>query len=124
MNTRRATARSPLWSSAITSFTPRRPRSASERRKSVQNVSASLGPVATPRTSRLPSSLTATATILLVGATAVIRSARKAHALHGWLARLLERKKPKVAAVALANKIARIAWAVLSRNTTYQANPA
>jgi transposase len=37
---------------------------------------------------------------------------------------LLERKKPKVAAVALANKIARIAWAVLSRNTTYQANPA
>ena len=30
----------------------------------------------------------------------------------------------EVAAVALANKIARIAWAVLSRNTTYQAIPA
>ena len=62
--------------------------------------------------------------LLVVGATAVIRSSRKAHTLHGWLARLLERKKPKVAAVALANKIARIAWAVLSQNTTYQANPA
>lgn len=62
--------------------------------------------------------------LLVVGATAVIRSSRKTHALHGWLARLLERKKPKVAAVALANKIARIVWAVLSRSTTYQANPA
>jgi transposase len=62
--------------------------------------------------------------LLVVGATAVIRSSRKASALHGWLARLLERKKPKVAAVALANKIARIAWAVLARDTTYRAKPA
>ncbi len=45
----------------MTSFTPRSPRSAGDRRKSVQNVSASEGPVATPRTSRLPSSFTATA---------------------------------------------------------------
>lgn len=62
--------------------------------------------------------------LLVVGATAVIRSSRKANARHGWLARLLERTRPKVAAVALANTIARIVWAVLSRNTTYQATPA
>src|SRR3954452_9976219 len=38
----------------MTSLTPRRPRSASERRKLFQNASASEGPVATPSTSRRP----------------------------------------------------------------------
>jgi transposase len=32
---------------------------------------------------------------------------------------LLERKKPKAAAVALANKTARIAWVLMARNETY-----
>jgi len=34
---------------------------------------------------------------------------------------LLERKRPKVVAVALANKAARIAWALLLRNEVYDA---
>ena len=41
----------PLWSSAITSFTPRRPQ---RRRNSVQKVSASDTPTAMPRISRRP----------------------------------------------------------------------
>src|SRR5215213_11248622 len=47
----------------MTSLTPRRPRSASERRNPVQKTSASEAPVATPRTSRRPSVLTPTATM-------------------------------------------------------------
>jgi len=42
---------------------PRRPRRASERRNSVQKVSASEAPIAMPSTSRRPSLLTATATM-------------------------------------------------------------
>jgi transposase len=58
---------------------------------------------------------------LVVGATAVIRALRKKPTSGGWLARLLERKRPKVAAVALANKMARIAWAVLAREQNFRA---
>src|SRR3984893_7318879 len=54
-------ALSPSWASEITSLTPRRPRRASERRNSVQKVSASEAPIAMPSTSRRPSLLTATA---------------------------------------------------------------
>jgi len=36
-----------------------------------------------------------------------------------WLARLLERKAPKLAAVALANKMARIAWKLMATGGTY-----
>jgi hypothetical protein len=54
---------SPTCASEITSFTPLKPRRASERRKSVQNVSASEAPIVMPSTSRLPSPFTATATM-------------------------------------------------------------
>jgi hypothetical protein len=37
------------------------------------------------------------------------------------LAQLLARKPAKVAAVALANKMARIAWALLTKKQTYRA---
>lgn len=59
--------------------------------------------------------------LLVVGATAVIRALRKNSHPDGWLARLLERKRPKVAAVALANKMARITWAVMAREQNFRA---
>src|SRR5215831_16246683 len=59
--------------------------------------------------------------LLVAGAMAVIRYAQK----HGterrpWLARLLERRHTKVAAVALANKMARMAWAIMVRSERYE----
>jgi transposase len=57
---------------------------------------------------------------LVAGATAVIQQAR-----HGrgnpspWLIALLKRKPPKLAAVALANKIARIAWKLMATGESY-----
>jgi transposase len=58
--------------------------------------------------------------VLVAGATAVIQQAR-----HGrghpapWLIALLKRKPPKLAAVALANKIARIAWKLMATGESY-----
>ncbi len=48
-------ALSPECESEMTSLTPRKPRRVSEHKESVQNGSASLGPTATPKTSRSPS---------------------------------------------------------------------
>lgn len=62
--------------------------------------------------------------LLVVGATAVMRMARKDAARQPWLAQLLERKPAKIATVALANKTVRIAWAVMSRNEVYAASAA
>jgi transposase len=56
--------------------------------------------------------------LLVVGATAVLRMARQRGG-GAWIMGLLERKKPKVAAVALANKTARIAWVLMSRKENY-----
>jgi transposase len=52
--------------------------------------------------------------LLVVGATAVIRMARQRGGTPRLMC-LLERKAPKAAAVALANKMARIAWALMAR---------
>jgi transposase len=59
--------------------------------------------------------------LLIVGAIAVLRHARAHPDKHPWLIQLLARRPAKVAAVALANKMARIAWAVLARGDTYRA---
>jgi len=59
--------------------------------------------------------------LLVIGATAVIRQARTHPDVHPWLIQLLARRPAKVVAVALANKTARIAWAVLARGGTYRA---
>jgi transposase len=59
--------------------------------------------------------------LLVTGATAVIRTARQANPGKVWAARLLERKPARLVSVALANKTARIAWAVLAREQAYRA---
>ncbi len=60
--------------------------------------------------------------LLVVGALSVIRRAKQlGYTRHPWLVRLMERRSTKVAAIALANKIARIAWAMMARNESYRA---
>jgi len=60
-------------------------------------------------------------TLLIVGATAVLRHAR--HKMYGplieWVRKLLLTKSACLTTVALANKMARIAWAVMTRQTVY-----
>jgi transposase len=61
-------------------------------------------------------------TLLIVGATALLRGSYRKKAAGGtWFIELLKRKPARVAAVALANKMARIAWAVLTRGEVYRA---
>jgi len=57
---------------------------------------------------------------LFIGATAVIRS-KRAQVIGSWLARLIERRPAKVVAIAVANKSARIIWAMLRRGEAYRA---
>ena len=57
--------------------------------------------------------------VLVVGATAVIQHAQRSGKASPWLAELLRRKSPKLAAVALANKTARIAWKMMVTGETY-----
>jgi transposase len=49
----------------------------------------------------------------------VIRHAQHSGKASPWLAGLLTRKSPKLAAVALANKTARIAWKMMITGETY-----
>ena len=59
--------------------------------------------------------------LLVVGATAVIRHGRKTNfESNPWLSALMPRKPTKVVAVALANKIARTAWALMATGETYR----
>ena len=59
--------------------------------------------------------------LLVVGALSVIRRAKQVgYTRRAWLARIMERRPTKVAAIALANKIARIAWAMMARGTPYR----
>ena len=58
--------------------------------------------------------------ILIVGAFAVLRQARVHPEKYPWVTQLLARKPAKVVAVAIANKTARIAWAVLTKKEIYR----
>ena len=58
--------------------------------------------------------------ILVVGAHAVLKRARQQPEKYLWLTRLLARKPFRVVAVALANKMARVAWALLAKGGTYR----
>jgi transposase len=59
--------------------------------------------------------------LLVVGATSVIRHASIGNGRYksAWLLALLARKPPKLAAVALANKTARIAWRLMASGEAY-----
>ncbi len=58
--------------------------------------------------------------LLVNGMTSQLRWARGNPDAHPWVAKLLDRKPPKLVAVAMANKIARIAWAVMTRDEIYR----
>jgi transposase len=60
--------------------------------------------------------------LLVTGATCTIRYARsKAPGEAGWVKALLARRPARLVSVALANKMARIIWALLTRNEVYVA---
>src|SRR5262249_28033541 len=52
--------------------------------------------------------------LLVSGATAVVRNARQHPQKHPWIMKLLAKKPAKLVAVAVANKMARIAWAIMA----------
>jgi transposase len=59
-------------------------------------------------------------TLLIVGATSVLKQARRGVKLPAWIVSLMARRPYKVAAVALANRMARTIWALLVKGGTYQ----
>ena len=60
--------------------------------------------------------------LLVLGATSMVyRAARWNSAAGAWTRGLLERRPVRLATVALANKMARIAWALMTRKEVYQA---
>ncbi len=61
-------------------------------------------------------------TLLIHGARSVITHQRRAKRLSPWLRGLLERRPLNVAVVALANKMARTAWALAAHGRSYQQN--
>jgi transposase len=62
--------------------------------------------------------------ILILGALSVLKRARVEPQRYPWLTQLLARKPAKVAAVAMANKMARVAWAVLTKKESNRAEMA
>ena len=59
-------------------------------------------------------------TLLVVGASSIIKQAKRGVPLPAWLTRLMARKPYKLVAVALANKTARIIWALLAKGGFYR----
>ena len=63
--------------------------------------------------------------LLIIGAMAVVRHAiRRGGTTDPWLANMLARKPRMLVAVALANRMARVAWAVMTNKETYRARAA
>ena len=63
--------------------------------------------------------------LLILGATSGVRWAAREGAPEGsWLARMLARKPRLLIAVALANRMARVAWALMVKTEVYRAEAA
>lgn len=62
--------------------------------------------------------------LLVAGAMAVVQHARRHPEKHPWIFKLLARKSAKLVAVAVANKLARIAWAIMVKGGTYRVSTA
>ena len=62
--------------------------------------------------------------LLYLGAMARISARRCRRPGDDWLWRMLEKKPVKVVAVALANRMARVVWALIRTGESYRANPA
>jgi transposase len=58
---------------------------------------------------------------LIVGATSIIKLAKRGLKVPLWIRTMLQRRPVKVVSVALANRIARTIWALLVRGSIYQA---
>ncbi len=62
--------------------------------------------------------------LLIIGAMSVIQSARRKGTISGsWLEKMIIRKPLMLVAMALANKMARMIWAMITKNEAYR-NPA
>ena len=60
--------------------------------------------------------------LLIIGAASLVRQTRRRQPPAGsWLARMLARKPRMLVITALANKMARIVWALLAHNEVYRA---
>jgi transposase len=58
--------------------------------------------------------------LLVVGALAIVRYAERNGTRRPWLVQLLARRTTKVATVALANKTARMVWAIMNNGESYR----
>ncbi len=60
--------------------------------------------------------------LLIIGATAVVQQARRrVPSPSSWLGRMIARKPPMLVATALANKMARVVWALMANGGVYKA---
>ena len=59
--------------------------------------------------------------LLIIGASSAAKAAATKGAADTWLGRMLSRKPRMLVVVALANKMARVAWALMAHGGTYRA---
>ncbi len=117
----------PVTALAIRSFAP-----PLEKFRSSRDLAASLGLVARQNSTGGKERLGRVSKMgqndirrfLVIGAMDVIRRAgRKGNVLNAWLTQFLARKPKMLVAIALAKKMARGLWAMMTRNKKYRSSP-